>query len=218
MTIRPYEKLELYGENSLTNTELLAIILRTGTKEIPVTKVAESMITKDNIKNLQDISLNDLKRIKGIGRVKAIQIKAICEIAKRMSEPSIQDSIKINSSSEAANLIMSEMRFEKREIVKVIILNTKNVLKKIVDVSVGSTSFAFIEPKDIMAEVIRIGETKFIIAHNHPSGDPTPSENDFEVTRKVDNVAKILGLEFLDHLVIGDGIYTSIFKILKNNK
>ena len=69
-----------------------------------------------------------------------------------------------------------------------------------------------------MAEVIRIGETKFIIAHNHPSGDPTPSENDFEVTRKVDNVAKILGLEFLDHLVIGDGIYTSIFKILKNNK
>ena len=96
MTIRPYEKLELYGENSLTNTELLAIILRTGTKEIPVTKVAESMITKDNIKNLQDISLNDLKRIKGIGRVKAIQIKAICEIAKRMSEPSIQDSIKIN--------------------------------------------------------------------------------------------------------------------------
>ena len=130
MTIRPYEKLELYGEKSLTNTELLAIILRTGTKEIPVTKVAESMITKDNIKNLQDISLNDLKRIKGIGRVKAIQIKAICEIAKRMSEPSIQDLIKINSSSEAANLIMSEMRFEKREIVKVIILNTKNVLKK----------------------------------------------------------------------------------------
>lgn len=215
MTIRPYEKLELYGEKSLTNTELLSIILRTGTKEIPVTKVAESMITKDNIKNLQDISLNDLKRIKGIGRVKAIQIKAICEIAKRMTEPSIKDSIKINSSSEAANLIMTEMRYEKREIVKVIILNTKNILKKIVDVSVGSTSFAFIEPKDIMAEVIRVGEIKFIIAHNHPSGDPTPSENDFDVTRKVDNVAKILGLEFLDHLVIGDGTYTSIFKILK---
>ena len=134
---RPYEKLEMYGEKTLSNSELLAVILKTGTKEQTAVGLAQNILAlkgKEDLRSLQEISLQELKQIRGIGRVKAIQIKAVCELAKRMSKP-INLNITIKSPKDVANLLMDELRYEKKEIVKIVILNTKNVVQKVVDIA-----------------------------------------------------------------------------------
>lgn len=134
---RPYEKLEMYGEKALSNSELLAIILKTGTKNQTAVSLAQKIIAltgKEDLRGLQEISLAELQKIKGIGKVKAIQIKALCELAKRMSRP-INLNVTIKQPKDVAVLLMNELRYEKKEIVKIVILNTKNVVQKIVDVA-----------------------------------------------------------------------------------
>lgn len=212
---RPYERLELYGEDSLSNSELLAIILGSGTKEETSINLAQRILCLNNelsgndFRFINDISLEELKKIKGIGRVKAIRIKATFEIAKRLSRP-LNYEITVNSSKDVAKIFMEELRFEKREIVKVVILNNKNKIVRIEDVSLGGTNYAMIEPKEVLSEVIKIGAGKIILVHNHPSGNPTPSVEDYQVTKRIDLCAKMFGIELLDHIVIGDGSYQSI--------
>jgi len=209
---RPYEKLEMYGEKVLSDSELLAIIIKTGTKEQTAVGLAQSVLAlkaKENLRELQEISLQELQKIKGIGKVKAIQIKAVCELAKRMARP-LNLNIQIKAPKDVANMLMEELRYEKREIIKLIILNTKNVVHKIIDISIGNTSSAHIEQKRIFEETIKTGMNRFILVHNHPSGDATPSINDKEFTEKLERGAKILGLQLLDHIVIGDGNFKSI--------
>ena len=210
---RPYEKLEMYGEKTLSNSELLAIILKTGTKEQTAVGLAQNILKlkgKEDLRSLQEISLAELKKIKGIGRVKAIQIKAICELAKRMSRP-INLNATIKEPKDVASLLMNELRYEKREIVKIIILNTKNVVQKIVDIATGNISSAKVDVKQIFEETIKTGMSKFILVHNHPSGDATPSMQDLELTKRIEEGAKLLELQLLDHIVIGDGVFQSIF-------
>lgn len=212
-TERPYEKLELYGEKMLSNAELLAIIIKSGTKEHTAIDISNFVLKKinNNLKELQDISLEELRNIKGIGKVKAIQFRAICELTRRMSRPINDSKIKIKNTKDIVNLFMDELRHEKREIVKLALLNTKNEIIKLVEVSYGSTSFATVEPKDILYEAIKIGAPKIIVIHNHPSGDSNPSLADFEITDRIEKASKIVGIELLDHIVIGDGNYVSIF-------
>lgn len=209
---RPYEKLEMYGEKSLSNSELLAIILKTGTKNQTAVALAQqvlALIENRNIRALHEISIKELQKINGIGKVKAIQIKAICELAKRMSRP--QDlKTQIKSSEDAANLLMEELKYEKNEIVKILILNTKNIVQKIVDISIGNTSSAPIERKRIFEEILKTGMSTFILVHNHPSGDVTQSMNDIKTTKEIKMGAELLGLKLLDHIIIGDGKYKSI--------
>ena len=170
---RPYEKLELYGEKCLSNAELLAIIIKTGTKEESAVVLAQKILNKiteeNSLKALTDISIEELIKIKGIGKVKAIQIKAACELAKRMSRPINKVKIKINSSDDVANLLMEELRYEKREIAKLVMLDNKNTLIKIIDISLGGTNFAIIEPKNVLTEPIKMNVPKIILIHNHPS-------------------------------------------------
>lgn len=212
-TERPYEKLEMYGEKMLSNSELLAIIIKNGTKEYTAIDISNKILNKinNNLRELQDISLDDFKDIPGIGKVKAIQLKAICELAKRMSRPINDAKIQIKNTKDIADIFMDELRYEKREIVKLVLLNTKNVIIKVIDISFGGTSSAFLEPKDILIEAIKIGAPKIIIVHNHPSGDSEPSLADFEITNRIEEASKIIGIELLDHIVIGDGNYVSIF-------
>lgn len=210
---RPYEKLEMYGEKTLSNSELLAIILKTGTKEQTAVGLAQNILTlkgKEDIRALQEISLAELQKIKGIGKVKAIQIKAVCELAKRMSRP-INLNVTIKQPKDVAVLLMNELKYEKREIVKIIILNTKNVVQKIVDIAIGNISSAKVDVKQIFEETIKTGMSKFILVHNHPSGDATPSMQDLELTKRIEEGAKLLELQLLDHIVIGDGVFQSIF-------
>ena len=210
---RPYEKLEMYGEKTLSNSELLAIILKTGTKEQTAVGLAQNILTlkgEEDIRALQEISLAELQKIKGIGKVKAIQIKAVCELAKRMSRP-INLNVTIKQPKDVAALLMDELKYEKREIVKIIILNTKNVVQKILDIATGNISSAKVDVKQIFEETIKTGMSKFILVHNHPSGDATPSMQDLELTKRIEEGAKLLELQLLDHIVIGDGVFQSIF-------
>ena len=216
MSERPYEKLELYGEKTLSNSELLAIIIESGTKDETSIQLAQKVISLGNsfignkLRALQNLSLEELKEIKGIGRVKAIRLKAAFEIAKRLATP-IENEIFVKSSEDVAKLFMEELRFEKREVVKILILNTKNKVLRIQDVSLGGTNSAIVEPKDILAEPIKMGANKIILLHNHPSGNATPSKEDFEVTKRIKLCAEMFGIKLLDHIVIGDGEYRSAF-------
>lgn len=215
-TERPYEKLELYGENKLSNAELLAIIIKTGTKDETALELAREILnmndTNENGLNfLRDLSLEELMKIKGIGKVKAIQLKAVCELSVRMSTPTNYKKIEIREPYDLAKIFMSELRFEKKEIAKLVILNIKNEIIKIIDIAIGGTNFANIDIKDVLSEPIKMNAPKIILVHNHPSGDATPSNQDIKFTETLYEISLMLGIELLDHLVIGDMKYTSIF-------
>lgn len=213
---RPYEKLELYGEKALSNAELLAIIIKNGTKEKTSIEMANEILNlnknedKGDLNFLRDLSLEELMNLKGIGRVKAIQIKSICELATRMSKPSNYKKIQIKSPKDVAELLMSDLRFEKREIAKIILLNNKNIVLKIQDVAIGSGNFSNLNIRYILSETVKINAPKIILVHNHPSGDPTPSRADIIVTERLKEAAEILKIELLDHIVIGNMHYRSI--------
>ena len=220
---RPYEKLEMYGAQALSNAELLAIIIKNGTKEESSVMLAQKILsmqksTQDSLRFLQDISIKEFMSIKGIGKVKAIQLLAVCELTKRISRPIKNFNVQIKSPQDVADLLIDELKYEKREIVKVLMLNAKNNILKIQDIALGGTSFAVFEIKDVLKEAIKIGAPKIILVHNHPSGDPTPSHDDIELTQKLEQVSKMLEIELLDHVVIGDGKYKSIFSMLNKNK
>jgi len=237
---RPYEKLEIYGEKMLSNAELLAIIIKSGTKDNTSVELANKILSlacnnedklkddnsekllKDSSENflqnnnnllqsLQNFSLEEFQKIKGIGKVKAIQLKAVCELARRMAQPVNRKNIKVKSSEDVAELLMQELRFETVEYVKLLLLNSKNIILKVIDISKGGTNSAIVEPKEILHEAIKMGVPKIILVHNHPSGDSTPSFADIEMTKRLYNAANILGIQLLDHIVIGDRCYTSIF-------
>ena len=220
---RPYEKLEMYGAESLTNSELLAIIIKTGTKDFTAIDLAKNILKlnesteKSDLSFLQDISITDYMNIKGIGKVKAIQLLAVCELAKRINKPISKKHIKIKNSKDAADLLMNELRYEKREKVKLILLNNKNIVLKIKDISYGGTNFAMIEPKEILNEVIKIQAPRFILVHNHPSGDTIPSKSDFSITDRIYEASEILGIQFLDHIIIGNNKFESILRNKEDN-
>ena len=213
---RPYEKLEMYGAEKLTNSELLAIIIKTGTKNETSVGLAQKILKikdndlKDDLTFLQDISIKEYMSIKGIGKVKAIQLQAVCELAKRINKPISNIKIKIKNSKDAADLLMNELMYEKREKAKVIMLNSKNVVLKIEDISYGGTNFAMIDPKEVLYGAIKIQAPKIILVHNHPSGDTTPSKSDYSITDRIYEGANILGIELLDHIIIGKNSFESL--------
>ena len=215
---RPYEKLKMYGAEMLTNSELLAIIIKNGTKEKTALDLAKEVLKlndnneKDDLSFLQDISITEFMKIKGIGEIKAIQLLAVCELVKRINKPINKENIKIKDSKDVAKLLMNEMKYEKREKVKVILLNSKNIVLKIKDISYGGTNFAMIEPKEVLSEAIKLQAPKIILVHNHPSGDVTPSQADFNMTDRIFEAADIMGVQLLDHIIIGNNAFESILK------
>ncbi|WP_294373363.1 DNA repair protein RadC [uncultured Clostridium sp.] len=218
---RPYEKLELYGEKSLSNAELLAIIIKTGTKEYTSVDIARKILNlnemydETSLSFLRDLSIEEITKIKGMGRIKAIQLKAICELANRMNKPSNYKKTQIKEPNDIVKILMNEMQYEKKEIAKIILLDTKNNILKIKDVAIGGNNFVNIGTKDILSEAVKINAPKIILVHNHPSGNSNPSLQDIEVTNKLEMSAKLLGIKLLDHIVIGKGEYTSIKSIQK---
>ena len=219
---RPYEKLEMYGEKALSNAELIAIIIKTGTKDESSVSLAQRILSlekngENNLSFLQNVSIKEFMSIKGVGKVKAIQLKALCELTKRMSKPFDTSQIQITSPKDVAKILTNEMRYEKREVVKAIILNSKNIIIKIVDICYGGTNSAILSPKDVLQEVIKIGAPKIILVHNHPSGDPTPSKKESDFTDRLLKASKIIGIELLDLIVIAEYGYSSIFQIMLEN-
>ena len=225
ITERPYEKLEQYGEKTLTNAELLAIIIKTGTKEETSVGLAQQILNlneteeKENLNFLREITLEELMKIKGIGKVKAIQLKAIGEIATRMNSTVNYKAKKVQRPRDVAEILMDKMRFEKQEILKEILLDSKNNLLKMKDIAIGSGNFAQATLKSVLNEAVKIEAPKIILVHNHPTGDPTPSQKDIEFTQDVEKASKILGITLVDHIIIGKNSYISIFaQKLENSK
>ena len=215
-TERPYEKMELYGEKVLSNAELLAIIIKCGTKDESSVTIAQKLLNlnpnpqNNNLDFLREISIAELMNIKGIGKVKAIQLKAVCELAIRMAAPLNYQKVKIRKPEDVASLLMEEMRIEKQEIVKLIILNNRNEIIRIKNLALGGINSVNISYKDILSEPIKIQAPKIILVHNHPSGDATPSKAYIEVTEKILEVTQLFNIELLDHIVIGNMVFTSI--------
>lgn len=211
---RPYEKMILFGEQVLTNSELLSIIIRTGTKKSTAIEIAQDIIktnsnTSNDLRFLQELSIQEFMRIYGIGKVKAIELKAVGEIAKRMSIPINHKKLYIKSKSDIADLFMEELRYEKNEILKLILLNNKNIIQKIVNIATGKDNKIMFDIKQILSEPIKMQIPRIILVHNHPSGSSKPSKEDVEISKKLFECSKIMGIQLLDHIIIGDGEYQS---------
>lgn len=208
---RPRERLIRYGSEALSNSELLAIILRTGTKSETAIDMANRLISsKEGLKFLSNCTIQELSQIKGIGNAKASQIKAAVELGKRIKNYRTDNKIKINSPEGIADLVMEDMRYLKKEYLKVIFLNTKNIVIDVKDLSIGSLNASVVHPREIYSEAIRRSSASIVICHNHPSGDPTPSQEDINITRRLHEVGKLVGIDLLDHVIIGDGCYISL--------
>lgn len=211
---RPYEKLEKYGSETLSNAELLAIIIRTGSLEETSVTLAQRLLSlgqdNDGILFLHDLSVQELRKTKGIGRVKALQIKAVMELSKRASASMINNGrVTIKSPVEVSALLMEDMRHLKKEVFKIILLNTKNHIIRVLNVSIGSLNSSIVHPREVFSEAVKAGCCGILLVHNHPSGDPEPSREDIETTQRLINAGSILGIKVLDHVVIGDGRYIS---------
>lgn len=216
---RPYEKLELYGAENLTMSELIAIIIKSGTKDLTSVDVARELLKdaddKIGIDFLKDISIEQLKEKRGIGRVKAIQLKAVAEIASRAARPNNLRRKKIVSPEDAAEVLMSSMRYQKQEHIKTILLDCHNQIIKIVTNVIGGTFNAQFEPKEIFRDAIKSNATKIILAHNHPSGDASPSSADIMTTKRLARFGDEFGIEIIDHIIIGNGTFCSLKRLKK---
>jgi len=211
---RPYEKLEKLGPDALSNAELLAIILRTGSKNETSVMLAQRILSYNSEKGmsvLHEMSLEQLRSINGIGKVKALQIKAVMELSKRIAAAKIMENkVSIKSPVQVGDILMEEMRYLKKEVFKIILLNTKNHVIKLLDVSMGSLNSSIVHPREVFSEAVKSGCSAVILVHNHPSGDPEPSREDIETTDRLVRAGDILGIRVLDHVIIGDGTYVSL--------
>lgn len=221
---RPYEKLERHGEKYLSNAELLAIIIKTGTKEETSVQIAQRILgmnkdyTINELDFLRCVSLEELMNIKGIGRVKAIQIKAASELAIRMSSPSYSKKIKISDTDFAAKFVMEELKLEKKEHIKLMLLNNNNELLKYMELSIGGYSFTTLNINEVIAEALKIHAPRILLIHNHPSGNSKPSLKDIEITKELFKATKMFDILLVDHIVIGLNNYTSIVERIMNSE
>ena len=218
ITEMPYEKIENYGAEALSNAELLAVIIKSGTQNRTAIDIAREILLMDHENQglgfLKNISLEDLKNIKGLGRVKSIQIKALVEFAVRFSKPNSIRKKVITSPEDVANILMNELKDEPQELIKTLILNNQNELMRIITNAKGSGNSSYIEIKDIFKEAIKSNATKIILVHNHPSGHVEPSKADLDLTDRVRIAGELMSIELVDHIIIGNGI----FKSLKRHK
>ncbi|MBQ9280292.1 MAG: DNA repair protein RadC [Clostridia bacterium] len=218
-TEKPYEKLESYGAKSLSDAELLAIIIKSGTKSQTAVQVAQQVLTLDKERKglnfLTEVSIEELQKISGLGRVKTLQIKAVAELANRFSRPSKLIRNVITCPEDVANIVMGELKNESQEIIKTVILNNQNELMRIITNSIGTINSNVVEIREILKEPVKTGAAKIILIHNHPSGNPEPSRNDISFSIKIRDASEIFGIELLDHIIIGDGVFVSLKRLNK---
>jgi len=209
--LRPRERMIKQGSGALSNAELLAILLRTGTKGQSALDMASQLLGHSKgLAFMAEAQLEDLAAYHGIGVAKACQIKAAVELGRRLSAASGGNKIQISSPRDAANILMDEMRYLDREHFRVINLNTKNHLLAVEEVSIGSLSASIVHPREVFKAAIRHSAAGIILAHNHPSGDPAPSGEDIDVTARLVKAGELLGIEVLDHLIFGQGEFVSL--------
>lgn len=206
---RPREKLIKYGPRTLTNSELLAIILRIGNKKENAISLANKIFNKYNLKSLSRIEFSELKKILGIGEVKSSQILACFELARRLKGFKKDKHPKINNAKDIVKIFTPEMSSLKKEHFKGIYLNSRKRIIKEETIFIGSLNESVIHPREIFKIALSENAAAIILVHNHPSGDPAPSNFDIKVTKELIKSGEILGIEVLDHIIIGENKYTS---------
>lgn len=208
---RPRERFLQDGPQSLANQELLAILLRTGTKENSVLQLANQLLTTfEGLRLLKEASVEELMNIKGIGEAKAIQLLAAVELGRRIHQLNHPERYVIRSPEDGANYCMEDMRFLMQEHFVCLYLNTKNQVLHKRTVFIGSLNASIVHPREVFKEAFRRSAASIICLHNHPSGDPSPSKEDIEVTKRLVECGKIIGIDVLDHLIIGEHKYVSL--------
>ncbi|NMD43490.1 MAG: DNA repair protein RadC, partial [Firmicutes bacterium] len=207
---RPREKLKALGAEALSNAELLAILLRTGSDRESALQLAVRLLSLGGgLRELPGLSLEDLQVLRGVGPAKAAQLKAALEIGRRLATMPPDQAESITSPQRAAALFMEELRYKKKEHFMIMLLNTKNHLLSREEISIGSLNASIVHPREIFKIPLRKSAASIILVHNHPSGDPSPSQEDLEVTRRLVEAGNLLGIAVRDHLIIGDGCYFS---------
>lgn len=213
---RPYEKFVARGAEALSDAELIAIILKTGTKSSTAVDVAVSILEggHNNILNLCDITIDELMQINGIGQIKAIQLKAVCELSKRISMTKSGYQIQMMNPGSIADYYMEQLRHLKQEVLMCAFFDTKCKFLGDMKLSTGSVNYSYVSPGDILRSALLKNATQIILLHNHPSGDPDPSNDDIRVTERVREGARLIGIILADHVIIGDNQY---FSFKENN-
>ena len=211
---RPREKFERLGAEKLTDAELLALILRTGTQDMSAVSLSELILEQDvmgyGLEKLYHMSKKDLTSIHGVGEVKAMQILAICELSVRLSKIKAQKRMSFHSPDSIARYYMNEFQSYRQEHLKMILLDTKNHLMGERLISKGTVNASLAEPRDIFSEALRAGAISIVLIHNHPSGDATPSAADLMITQRICDAGELLGIRLIDHIIVGHGNYKSL--------
>ncbi len=208
---RPRERLARLGPEALRDAELLAVLFRTGTRELGAVALAEKLLQHfKTVRAISRASLEELQQVKGLGRVKAVEIKAALELGKRLAAHTEQDRTKINSAEDVARLLMIRYKDVEVEQFKVLLLNAKNEVVNEHNVSSGGLDATLAHPRDVLRQAVREGAVNVIVCHNHPSGDPEPSRDDIALTKRLVESGEVLGIRVLDHVVFGDGRYVSL--------
>lgn len=208
---RPRERLRRCGAESLTTAELVAIILGSGSKEKPVLELAHEIVNRlGGLRQLAEATLSELLEIKGIGLAKAIQLKAAINLGMRVSRQAITAKYRIEHPSHAYYLLKDDLEHEKRELFIAILQDTKGYVICHETISIGSLSQTLVHPREVLYSAIRHKAASLIVAHNHPSGDPTPSSQDLELTQQLVEASSLMNIPLYDHIIIGQQRYVSL--------
>ena len=207
---RPREKMKERGAQALGNTELLAILLRTGNFQESALRIAENMLDRQGgLAGFGNATLEEFEQVKGVGEAKAITVLAAIELGRRVTTLAPAERAIIRTPDDVAALLMPRFRYETKESFVAILLSTKNHVLKTPVISIGSLNASIVHPRELFREAINASAAAVILAHNHPSGDPAPSPEDVSLTRKLVDAGKLLDIPVLDHIVLGDGKYIS---------
>ena len=209
---RPRERLQKLGVDALSAQEILALILGRGIAGESVMVTAQRLLSQfGNLKGIANASLDELSQVKGIGPAKASQIKAAFELASRLEDYSeAGDKPLVKHPEEVVNLVRNRLKGKKKEYFLALLLDTRNQLIKISEISVGSLDSNIVHPREVFKEAIAASAASVIFVHNHPSGDPTASEHDVKLTKRLAEAGEIMGIDVLDHIIIGDKIFLSL--------
>lgn len=212
--LRPYEKCLKLGAESLSDSELLAVIIRTGVSGMNSIQLSERIFSlghaKKGLLGLSTVAIPELLKIRGVGKVKAVQIKCICELSRRIAKQSAGIRLDFTAAEAIAKYYMQDLRILEKEHMVLVMLDSKCRLISDSILSVGTVNASLITPREVFAEALKYNAVSVVLLHNHPSGDCTPSRNDILVTRRIAEAGEILGIKVVDHIIIGDNTYISL--------
>lgn len=212
---RPRERLIRYGAESLSNAQLLAIILRTGSEQKGVLELSMGLLDRfETLKDIDNATVSDLLSVKGLGIAKIAQIKAAFELGKRLMSESIENRPVFSTPQSVYSYFAPRMKNIKKEVFSCLLLDAKNRFIREVRISEGTLNRSLIHPREAFREAIREAAQSVIFIHNHPSGDPSPSKDDIAVTERLKNAGEVIGIDVLDHIIIGDGKFVSLKDLL----